>query len=363
MKKLTLTLIAIVAMLAAVAQAPYAFNYQTAVRNADGNIMADQSVAFQISILQGATDGTAVYVETHAATTNAHGLVNFQIGGGTTTDDFSAIDWAAGPYFVKVELDAAGGTTFVEMGTSQLLSVPYVKYAETTGDAAALMERLAVLEEMSGIGTITDIDGNEYEITKIGNQIWMAENLRVTKYADGTPLEYIADSATWNDNLTNTTKAYAFPNYNEANANTYGALYTWYGATNGDSVSAEVYQVQGACPDGWHIPSNDEFAELVDYLANHGFAGTEAIALKSTTGWEEDGNGTDDYGFNWLPAGLIQYSSGAYNRFGKYDWFWSSSKDIETLKYKAIASAYNLDIISFVSNYNNGGHSIRCLRD
>jgi hypothetical protein len=115
MKKLTLTLIAIVAMLAAVAQAPNAFNYQTAMRNAEGNIIADQSVAFQISILQGATDGTAVYVETHDATTNAHGLVNFQIGGGTTTDDFSAIDWAAGPYFVKVELDAAGGTTFVDL--------------------------------------------------------------------------------------------------------------------------------------------------------------------------------------------------------------------------------------------------------
>jgi hypothetical protein len=255
MKKLTLTLIAIVAMLAAVAQAPNAFNYQTAVRNADGNIMADQSVAFQISILQGATDGTAVYVETHAATTNAHGLVNFQIGGGTTTDDFSAIDWAAGPYFVKVELDAAGGTTFVEMGTSQLLSVPYVKYAETTGDAAALMERLAVLEEMSGIGTITDIDGNEYEITKIGNQIWMAENLRVTKYADGTPLEYIADSATWKDEVSYTTQAYAYPYYDESYAEAYGAMYTWHAATRGDSVSAEVYQVKGVCPDGWHIPS------------------------------------------------------------------------------------------------------------
>jgi hypothetical protein len=124
------------------------------------------------------------------------------------------------------------------MGTNQLLSVPYAKYAETSADATALMERLAVLEEMNGIGTITDIDGNEYEITKIGNQIWMAENLRVTKYADGTPLEYIADSATWNDNLTDTSRSYAYPYYNENYAEPYGALYTWYAATDGHSKPA-----------------------------------------------------------------------------------------------------------------------------
>jgi uncharacterized protein (TIGR02145 family) len=363
MKKLTLTLIAIVAMLAAVAQAPNAFNYQTAMRNAEGNIIADQSVAFQISILQGATDGTAVYVETHDATTNAHGLVNFQIGGGTTTDDFSAIDWAAGPYFVKVELDAAGGTTFVEMGTSQLLSVPYAKYAETSADATALMERLAVIEEMNGIGTITDIDGNEYEITKIGNQIWMAENLRVTKYADGTPLEYIADSATWNDNLTDTSRSYAYPYYDESYADTYGALYTWYAATDGDSVSAEVYQVKGVCPDGWHIPSNDEFVELVDYLANHGFAGTEAIALKSTTGWDEDGNGTDNFGFNWLPTGVINRFHGGYDYNGIANYMWTSSKHINVNAYKIVGLAFDYNGVYSVHNYNNHGLSVRCIKD
>jgi uncharacterized protein (TIGR02145 family) len=362
MKKLTLTLIAIVAMLAAVAQAPNAFNYQTAVRNAEGNIIADQSVAFQISILQGATDGTAVYVETHDATTNAHGLVNFQIGGGTTTDDFSAIDWAAGPYFVKVELDAAGGTTFVEMGTSQLLSVPYAKYAETSADATALMERLAVLEEMSGIGTITDIDGNEYEITKIGNQIWMAENLRVTKYADGTPIEYIADSATWNDNLTDTSRSYAYPYYDENYADPHGALYTWYAATDGQYPSQQPQGVQGVCPDGWHIPSNDDWQELIDYLSANGYSGTEGIALKSTTGWQDDANGDDTFGFNWLPTGFIEID-GMAKHMTRYSWIWSSSS--HTIKGNITDGywvGYDSDVITPLGKTNTFGISVRCLR-
>jgi uncharacterized protein (TIGR02145 family) len=190
------------------------------------------------------------------------------------------------------------------------------------------MERLAVLEEMSGIGTITDIDGNEYEITKIGNQIWMAENLRVTKYADGTPIEYIADSATWNDNVASGSKFYAYYDYDSASyAAQYGALYTWFGATNGISIEDQPTGIQGICPDGWHMPSNAEWQELITYLTDHGFNGTEAIALKSTTGWDENGNGTDDFGFNWLPAGFISQNDGGSMQMGRYNWIWSSSEN------------------------------------
>jgi hypothetical protein len=110
-------------------QAPDQFNYQAVLRDASGNLKANTSANIEISILQGSATGTAVYTETNAITTNAFGLVNLQIGGGTATlGSFASIDWASGPYFVKISVD---GTDF---GTSQVLSVPYAKYAEKAGN-------------------------------------------------------------------------------------------------------------------------------------------------------------------------------------------------------------------------------------
>lgn len=115
-------------------QAPQMFRYQAVARDASGAILADQAVGFQIRLLQGSSSGVAIYVETHAATTNEHGLVNLIIGNGSVTaGDFSSIDWGADSYFMEVAMDASGGSSYVVMGTSQLLSVPYALYAETSG--------------------------------------------------------------------------------------------------------------------------------------------------------------------------------------------------------------------------------------
>jgi hypothetical protein len=89
----------------------------------------------QISILQGTANGSAVYVETQTPTTNINGLVSVEIGAGTTSDDFTSIDWANGPYFIKTETDPTGGTTYSITGTSQLMSVPYALYAKESGSS------------------------------------------------------------------------------------------------------------------------------------------------------------------------------------------------------------------------------------
>ena len=113
-----------------VAQTPNSFRYQAVVRNATGNIISNQAVNFRVSLLQSSSSGIIVYSEEHAQTTNGFGLVNLEIGNGTNpTGIFSAIDWASGPYFIKIELDATGGNSFVEMGVTQLLSVPFALYA------------------------------------------------------------------------------------------------------------------------------------------------------------------------------------------------------------------------------------------
>lgn len=116
-----------------VAQAPEAFKYQTVVRDGSNAIIPNQSVGLQISILQGSAVGPAVYVERHTASTNALGIVNLNIGEGTVqSGNFSTINWGTNSYYVKIELDPAGGTTYQHMGTSQLLSVPYALFAATT---------------------------------------------------------------------------------------------------------------------------------------------------------------------------------------------------------------------------------------
>ena len=125
--------------LSAMAQAPQTLSYQAVVRNASNGLVVSSNVGMKISILQGSASGTEAYVETHSASTNANGLVGIAIGAGTAVKGtFGAIDWSAGPYFVKTETDPAGGTNYTITGVSQLLSVPYALYAasakEVDGD-------------------------------------------------------------------------------------------------------------------------------------------------------------------------------------------------------------------------------------
>ena len=117
------------------AQAPQKMSYQAVIRDNSNALVTNQVVGMQISILQGSANGTAVYAETQAPTTNANGLASIEIGGGTlVSGNFATINWANGPYFIKTETDPTGGTNYTITGTSQLLSVPYAQYAEKSGN-------------------------------------------------------------------------------------------------------------------------------------------------------------------------------------------------------------------------------------
>ena len=130
MKKTLLLLFAII-QITAFAQAPKAFKYQAIARDITGSELLNQAVSFQISIIEGSVNGASVYTETHTATTNQFGLVNLSIGGGTVVNGiFDSIHWGANSFFIKIEMDASGGTNYQLMGTSQLMSVPYALFAE-----------------------------------------------------------------------------------------------------------------------------------------------------------------------------------------------------------------------------------------
>ncbi|MDF1576506.1 MAG: hypothetical protein P1P86_15065 [Bacteroidales bacterium] len=134
MKKL-FSLIASLTVLSGIfAQSPDKMSYQAIIRNNSNNLVTSVPVGMKISILQGSADGTVVYAETQSPESNANGLVSIEIGTGTTTDDFSAIDWSGGPYYIKTETDPDGGANYTIVGVSQLLSVPYALYSETAGN-------------------------------------------------------------------------------------------------------------------------------------------------------------------------------------------------------------------------------------
>ncbi len=154
--KRIITIFAAILMTACVfAQSPNKMSYQAVIRNTSNALVTNSAVGMRISILQTTPSGTAVYVETQAPTTNANGLASIEIGGGTVVSgNFSTIDWANGPYFVKTETDPAGGTSYSITGTSQLLSVPYALHAKNTDSWIVNTDTTYTFKRV-GVGTST----------------------------------------------------------------------------------------------------------------------------------------------------------------------------------------------------------------
>jgi len=170
-----------------------------------------------------------------------------------------------------------------------------------------------------------DRDGQKYRTVKIGNQTWMAENLRFN----------IGDSWCYENS--------------EDNCKKYGRLYDW------DMAKL-------ACPKGWHLPSKDEWRELVTFVGSE----TGGKKLKSKSGWKDyegkSGNGTDDYGFSALPGGSRDYSDGSFNDVGEGGYWWAATEG-------GSGSAYNRDMrydYDYVFEDGNdaiNGLSVRCVAD
>ena len=137
MKKLYTLLATLLVTASIFAQAPEKMSYQAIVRDASDALLVSTTVGMQISILQGSAAGTAVYVETQTPSTNANGLVSIEVGSGSVVSgDFTTIDWSSNSYYIKTEVDPAGGTSYSISGTSQLLSVPYALFAKSSAGVA-----------------------------------------------------------------------------------------------------------------------------------------------------------------------------------------------------------------------------------
>jgi uncharacterized protein (TIGR02145 family) len=328
------------------AQPPQKMSYQAVIRNNINVLVTSSPVGMRISILQGSSNGSAVYVETQNATTNANGLVSIEIGGGTViSGTFAGIDWSAGTYFIKTETDPTGVANYTITGTSQLLSVPYSLYAKNAESVDDMMDQLYD----QGYLKPKDGDGNLYNVIKIGNQRWLKENLKTTKYNDGTAILNVTDNTTW---ISLGTGAYCDYANNSANSVTYGRLYNWYAVTSTNP--------KNVCPKGWKVPTDSEWTTLTTYLGGESVAGGK-IKETGTTHWNSPNTGaTNETGFTALPGGN-RGGLGTFANMGGLGFWWS---DTEYNSTNSMSRYLNFDYAGITRNGfgKNQGFSVRCLR-
>ncbi len=349
MKKLQLSIIAIFLGITLLAQAPQSFKYQGVARNAEGVAITNSPIGLQFSIIANNVNGSTVYSETFTSNSNGAGVFNLNIGeGNVQSGNFQEIDWGNDSYFLKVEMDISGGSSYIEMGTSQLLSVPYSLYTASiyvhySNDTLYIGDQYVVISGGGGppAGTVTDYDGNIYETVEIGTQTWMKENLRSLHYADGSVID----------------ETYAYED-NESYVSDYGRLYTWTAAMKLSKNTLE--RAQGICPEGWHVPSKDEAETLQDYLGGHMEAGGK---MKETgfTYWEDPNTGaTNESEFSSRGAGQ-RGQTGNYTNLMRSFNIWTSTDNGD--KAYHMSNLFNSDNTAFELHTKTIGWSVRCVKD
>ena len=200
---------------------------------------------------------------------------------------------------------------------------------------------------------ISDAEGNSYKTVTIGTQTWMAENLKVSKYSDGTTIPNITDNTQWQNN---TTGAWAYYNNDAANNAKYGKLYNWY------AVSKTTNGYKNVCPTGWHVPTDAEWTVLTDYLGGASVAGGKLKEV-GTTNWNSPNlYATNTSLFSALPGGC-RNSLGFYKDTIGTNGFWWTSSEYNTGNAWNRYLGSNYDTAGRGTIYKNDGLSVRCLKD
>ncbi len=195
-------------------------------------------------------------------------------------------------------------------------------------------------------GIVNDSEGNAYKTVRIGNRLWMAENLRVTRFRNGEPITNVPEDSRW---MYQATAAWCSYDNDSAQAKQHGNLYNWHA----------VSDARGICPQGWHIPSDAEWQQLADALGGNAVAGGK---LKSTTLWDFPNAGaTNASGFNATGTGIRLYT-GNYNLMGFCVVFWSSTSGNKLLAWVRYLEYGNS---KFTRTYygKTSGLSCRCVKD
>ena len=296
--------------------------------------------------------GDTLYVESDSADYFCDGG-EWVVVGDTTATDSSDVSSSSGKNPSSSSADSSAADTLSSSSAADSLSSSSSAIVSSSSEAVSssspqVKPNWTYLNPAVSYGELTDArDGQVYKTVQIGEQIWMAENLNYA-YNEGT-----AQSYCYNNSADSCAK--------------YGRLYLWsaamdsaavfggcgYGSTCG--AGSATTEVRGVCPAGWHLPSRAEFETL---FAAVGGKMVAVKALKSTSGWMEDGNGTDVYGFSALPAGY--YNDGNFFNVGSNATFWSATEGSSNYAYAWYLSAGS----AYLNGLNKGnGFAVRCLRN
>ena len=398
------------------AQAPAMFNYQALLRDDAGQPIISEEVTMHIAILAGDPEGEVVFEEVHHTESNEMGLVNIAVG---SLEDLGDVSWGADEYFMAVTVD---GTL---MGVSQLLSVPFAMHTQQSADSFSgdyddlenkpdlddfvevegaqpgdmayyggeewkripVGNEGQVLQIVQGTpqwadvvdqtGSVVDIDGNEYTTITLDGVEWMAENLRTTRYADGTHIPSGLDSDAWSSTSSGAFSVFDPDNVDDIDTQAemvdfYGKLYNWYA----------VDDERNLCPEGWHVPTADQWDAMTQYLIStydDVYAFNVANALKSCRQVDSPLGGecdTDEhprwdaydteYGIDLVD--FSAFAAGSRNFFGNYfnlanfAFFWTSSEnpaDDDVLYRRLLRYSGEVQALS---SSENSGFSVRCVR-
>ena len=200
----------------------------------------------------------------------------------------------------------------------------------------------------------------QFDSIKIGNQEWMTRNLDVDRFRNGDLIPHIKSNEEWKKAVENGQPAWCYYDNDPENGKKYGKLYNWYA----------VNDTRGLAPEGWHVPSDDEWTSLVDFLGGEFIAGHK---MKSIDGWDEwwdrdenikNGNGDNSSGFNVLPGGYRNYS-GSFGNIRSNSFFWSATEfDNSSAWLRYLFNSHGFLIRYNFLNFNKSvGASVRCLRN
>ena len=315
---------------------------------------------------------TTTYTVTGTSTAGCTGTATVSV----TVNPLPTVTASASPSTINSGqssvLSASGASTYswshsLGSGSSKTVTPSSTTTYSVTGTSTANCTNTATVTVTvntftCGTSTVT-YEGVTYNTVQIGNQCWFKENLRTTKYNDGTSITNVTDNATW---TSTTSGAYCCYSNNTSNCTTYGALYNWYAVNTGK-----------LCPSGWHVPSDAEWTTLTNYLSANStyWCGSNssyiAKSLASTTSWNSSTNtcavgnnlsANNSTGFSALPGGYRFGSSGSFSSLGSYGYWWSSTEyDGSDAWYRHLyyddANVYRYD------GKKRSGFSVRCLRD
>jgi uncharacterized protein (TIGR02145 family) len=195
----------------------------------------------------------------------------------------------------------------------------------------------------------SDADGNTYKTVVIGTQTWFAENLKTTKYKDGTAIPLVTDNTAWKNSII---PAYCwYKNDEKAYKDPYGALYNWYAVSTGK-----------LCPTGWHVPSSQEWQSLTTFLGGDIVSGGKLKVIGTNIWLSPNKGATDEVGFSAVPGGVKITDARLFDGLGEVGFYWSRTEQTSAMAYFRMIE-FDTSSALLVNEFKITGQSVRCIKD